>query len=97
MTNANPPKNQARRAPFQKNRTAPNILIHRRKSKPFDFAAAMAITAPHLALSKGRRRRQPSMGRVRFLRAELVTPLPGGLGITDAVCANANCYAPPAQ
>jgi hypothetical protein len=50
MTNVVTPTNQAHCALFQEIRAAQNILIHRHKSNLFDFAAAMTITAPRLAL-----------------------------------------------
>ena len=43
--------NHARRVLFQIKHAARNVLIYRHKFKPFDFAAAMTITAPRLALS----------------------------------------------
>jgi hypothetical protein len=50
MTKTVAPKNHVRGTLFHKKPAARNILIHRHKFKPFDFAAAMTITAPHLAL-----------------------------------------------
>ena len=42
-------KNQVRGLRCRQKHTARKVLIHRHKSKPFDFGAAMTITAAHLA------------------------------------------------
>jgi len=70
-----PSKNHPSAATFQKSRVARNALLHCRKSKPFDFATATAITAPNLAL-KGRFLGGYSLEaeRVRCPRAEGYEP-----------------------
>jgi hypothetical protein len=80
-----PSKNHPSAATFQKSRVARNALLHCRKSKPFDFATATAITAPNLAL-KGRFLGGYSLEaeRVRCPRAEGYGPHPGGSGIMPA-------------
>ena len=77
-----PSKNHPSAATFQKSRVARNALLHCRKSKPFDFATATAITAPNLAL-KGRFLGGYSLEaeRVRCPRAEGYEPP------TPAICA----------
>jgi hypothetical protein len=57
----------------------------------------MTITAPSRSLEGTLTGDSQLMERVRFLRAGLVTPLPGGPGITSSGRSLRNCYAPPAQ
>ena len=79
------PKNHLSAALFGRTRRARSALLHCRKCKPFDFAAAMAITAADLAL-KGRLLGGYSLKaeRVRRPRAEGYGPHPGGSGIMPA-------------
>jgi hypothetical protein len=75
------PKNQARCALFSEKHAARKVLIHRHKCEASDFAAAMTITAPSRSLEGTSTGDSQLMERVRFLRAGLVTPLPGGPGL----------------
>src|SRR5579863_6119727 len=62
------PKNQAHGVVLRNKCAGRNLLIHRHKSKHFDFAAAMTITAPSRS-PKGRDLETHLIAeRVRFLR-----------------------------
>jgi hypothetical protein len=79
------PKNHPSAASFPNSRAARSARFIEENSPPFDFAAAMTITAPNLAL-KGRFQGGCSLKaeRVRRPRAERYIPFPGGSGIMPA-------------